>query len=72
MNEVGLKKLEQPDFTASARSGLPALVVTSEQAIPSDYWIPQPSKLDRQRLTSDLKRGKEVLGACLGNANPVT
>jgi hypothetical protein len=71
MNEVGLKRLEQPDFTASARSGLPALVVTSEQAIPSDYWIPQPPKLDRQGLTCDLKRGKEVPGACLGNANPV-
>jgi hypothetical protein len=71
MNEVGLKKLEQPDFTASARSGLPSLVVTSEQAIPPDYWIPQPPKLDRQGLTSDLKRGKEVPGACLANANPV-
>ena len=71
MNEVGLKKLEQPDFTASARLGLPALVVTSEQAIPSDYWVPQPPKLDRQALSSDLKRGKEVPGACLGNVNPV-
>ena len=34
MNEAGLKKLEQPDFTASARLGAPPLVVTSEQAIP--------------------------------------
>src|SRR6516162_4042253 len=71
MNEVGLKRLEQPDFTASVRVGLAALVVISEQAIPSDYWIPQPPKLDRQGLTCDLKRGKEVPGACLGNANPV-
>ena len=30
MNEAGLKKLEQPDFTASARLGAPPLVVTSE------------------------------------------
>src|SRR6516225_1308100 len=71
MNEVGLKKLEQPDFTASARLGSPALVVTSEQTIPSAYWVPQPPKLDRQTLTLELKRGKEVSGACLGNANPV-
>ena len=34
MNEAGLKKLEQPDFTASARLGAPPLVVTSEQDIP--------------------------------------
>ena len=71
MNEVGLKRLEQPDFTASARIGSPLLVVTSEQAIPEVYWMPQPPKLDRQALTSDLKRGREVAGACLGNATPV-
>jgi hypothetical protein len=70
MNDVGLKKLEQPDFTASARIGSPALLVTSEQ-IPSDYWVPQPPKLDRQSLAADLKRGKEIPGACLGNANPI-
>jgi len=34
MNEAGLKKLEQPDFTASARLGSPPLVVTSEPSIP--------------------------------------
>ena len=71
MSEAGLKKLEQPDFTASARLGAPPLVVTSEQAIPEAYWIPQPPRLDRQTLTSDLRRGDEVPGACLGNAAPI-
>src|SRR5215475_10109497 len=42
MNEAGLKKLEQPDFTASARLGAPPLVVTSERDVPESYWIPQP------------------------------
>jgi Siphovirus Gp157 len=58
MNEVGLKKLEQADFTASTRPGSPSLVVTSEQAIPKAYWVPQPPKLDRQGLAADLKRAK--------------
>jgi Siphovirus Gp157 len=71
MTEAGLKKLEQPDFTASARVGGPPLVVTSEQAIPEAYWVPQPPRLDRQTLTSDLRRGDEVPGACLGNAAPI-
>ena len=71
MNEAGLKKLEQPDFTASARLGTPPLVVTSEQSIPEAYWIPQPPRLDRQTLTSDLRRGDQVAGACLGNAAPI-
>ena len=38
MSEVGLKKLEQPDFTASARSGSPGVVVVSEETIPADFW----------------------------------
>ena len=47
MSEVGLTKLEQPDFTASTRAGSPALIVVSEQTIPVAYWLPQPPKLDR-------------------------
>jgi hypothetical protein len=70
MNEAGLNKLEQPDFTASARIGAPPLTVTSEQAIPEAYWVPQPPRLNRQTLTSDLRRGDEIPGACLGNAAP--
>src|SRR6188768_4173975 len=34
MAEVGLPKLEQPDFTAFTRAGSPALIVISEQTIP--------------------------------------
>ena len=71
LNEAGLRKLEQPDFTVSARLGAPPLVVTSEQSIPEAYWIPQPPKLDRQTLTADLRRGDEIPGACLGNAAPI-
>jgi hypothetical protein len=67
MNEAGLKKLEQPDFTASARVAATPLMVTSEPSVPEAYWIPQPPKLDRQTLTSDLRRGHEIPGACLGN-----
>ena len=68
--EVGLKKLEQPDFTASARAGLPPLVVVSEELIPADYWVPQPPKLDRQSLLGALKHGGAVAGAQLGNPKP--
>ena len=71
MHEAGLKKLAQPDFTASARIGAPPLLVISEEAIPKAYWVPQPPRLDRQTLTSDLRRGDEIPGACLGNAAPI-
>jgi hypothetical protein len=70
MCDVGLKKLEQPDFTASARAGLPSLVVVAEELIPPDYWVPQPPKLDRQYLLAELKQGSEIAGARLGNPKP--
>jgi len=57
MTEVGLNKLEQPDFTASARAGFPALLVIAEDRIPKAFWLPQPPKLDRQAMLGELKRG---------------
>ena len=62
MTEVGLSKLEQPDFTASARAGTPALVVIAEESIPGAYWLPQPPKLDRQAILGELKRGPTSQG----------
>jgi len=71
MTEVGLTKLEQPDFTASARAGSPALVVIAEATIPQAYWLPQPPKLDRQAILGELKRGSEIPGAQMSNPKPV-
>ena len=71
MTEVGLGKLEQPDFTASARAGTPSLVVIAEEAIPQVYWLPQPPKLDRQAVLGELKRGAVISGAQLSNPKPV-
>ena len=70
MLEAGLGKLEQPDFTASARAGTPSLVVVSENIIPETYWIPQPPKLDRHSLLAELKRGREISGVELSNPKP--
>jgi Siphovirus Gp157 len=67
MSEVGFTKLEQPDFIASTRAGSPALVVIAEETIPETYWLPQPPKLDRQGLLSELKRGAAIPGAELSN-----
>jgi hypothetical protein len=71
MTEVGLTKLEQPDFTASARAGSPALVVIAENKIPDPYWLPQPPKLDRQAILRELKRGIDIPGAEMSNPKPV-
>ena len=67
MGEVGFTKLEQPDFTASTRAGSPALIVIAEETIPEIYWLPQPPKLDRQGLLSELRRGAAIPGVELSN-----
>ena len=71
MSEAGLRKIEQPDFTASARNGPPSLVVLAEDQVPESYWVPQPPKLDRQAILGDLKQGDEIAGTLLSNPKPV-
>ncbi|MDJ0514386.1 MAG: siphovirus Gp157 family protein [Methyloceanibacter sp.] len=70
MRESGLKKLEQSDFTASVRAGVPALVVEAESEIPDDFWVPQPARLSRSDVLKALKKGDEVPGAYLRDPQP--
>ncbi len=67
MDKADIKKLEQPDFTASLRAMPPGLVVADEALIPADYWKPQPAKLDKRGLLVALNAGTNVPGAGLGN-----
>ncbi len=67
MERADIKKLEQPDFTASLRAVPPGLVVADETLIPSDYWKPQPPKLDKRGLLAALNARQTVAGAHLGN-----
>jgi len=71
MVELDLKKVTAPDFTASLRAGMPALMVIDEAAVPSIYWEPREPRLNRQGLVADLKQGTEVTGVTLSNPEPV-
>ena len=71
MVELDLKKLTAPDFSASIRPGMPALLVIDEQAVPSIYWEPREPRLDRQGLLAELKQGVEITGVTLSNPEPV-
>jgi hypothetical protein len=71
MVELDLKKLNAPDFTASIRPGMPALVVLNEDAVPKTYWEPGEPRLRRQVLASDLKEGAEIAGATLSSPEPI-
>ena len=71
MVELDLKKLTAPDFSASIRPGMPALMVIDEAAVPSIYWEPREPRLDRQGLLAELKQGSEITGVTLSNPEPV-
>ena len=70
MIELDLKKIAAPDFTASIRPGMPALMVIDEAAIPSIYWEPRDPRLKRQELATELKQGAEITGVALSNPEP--
>jgi hypothetical protein len=69
MERAGIKKLTEPDFTASLREVPPGLIVIEEGKIPEAFWKPQPPKLDRKALLVALKAGEVVAGAALGNGS---
>jgi hypothetical protein len=71
MVKLDLKKLTAPDFSASIRPGMPALLVIDEAAVPSIYWEPREPRLDRQGLLAELKQGAEITGVTLSNPEPV-
>jgi hypothetical protein len=71
MVKLNLKKVTAPDFSASLRPGIPALVVLNEDAVPKTYWEPGEPRLRRQVLASDIKGGAEIAGATLSNPEPV-
>jgi hypothetical protein len=71
MVKLDLKKLTAPDFTATIRDGIPALVVINEDAVPSIYWQPGEPRLKRQNLAHDLKQGAEISGVALSDPEPV-
>ena len=67
MERAHVMRLVEADFTASLRATQSPLILTDEANIPSDYWRPQPPRLDRQGLIRALKAGHTIEGATLGN-----
>ena len=68
MEEAGIEKILEPDFTVSLRTQPPSVVVTDPELIPEFCWIPQPPKLDRKRVLEALKAGTAITGASLSNS----
>lgn len=68
MEDAGIERILEPDFTVSLRVSQPGVAVINEAEIPDAYWIPQPPKLDRKGILDTLKTGVQVPGATFTNA----
>lgn len=68
MEDAGIEKILEPDFTVSLRVSPPAIAVVNEAEIPEPYWIPQPPKLDRKGVLDAMKSGTRVPGTTYANS----
>lgn len=67
MEQAGIKTIQQPAVTLTRRPVTPSALIEDEAQIPSDYWKPQPPKLDKAALLAALKDKADVPGARLSN-----
>lgn len=67
MTIADVEKYEFDAATVSRRKTAPAVRVIEEADIPSDYWAPQPPKLDKRKLLAALTEGTIIPGAALSN-----
>lgn len=63
MEQVGKEKVKGQLFNIGIQNNPQSVNVVDEKKIKMDYFVEQPSKLDKKRLLADLKEGKEVEGA---------
>lgn len=65
MQMAHIRKLLEPDFTASLRQGPAGVDVMDEAKLPPEFLIPQPPKVDKRGVLEALNGGRAVPGAVL-------
>ena len=63
MKAIKKKKIKGALFTLSIQKNSPSVNVLDEGAIPGQYKIPQPPKLDKKAILADLKQSIKINGA---------
>ena len=62
MQAMGKQKIKGTLFTLAIQKNAPSVNVINEDIVPAQYKIPQPPKLDKKAILTDLKQGVEVNG----------
>lgn len=70
--EAGIKKIEQPDFTATRSAGRRAVIVTEDNSdlIP-DAYVRVKREVDKTKIKQALESGEDLSFAFLSNADEV-
>lgn len=69
MTESGKTKIDNGVIKASYIKPKPSLMLSDESVIPDEYRVPKVTiSIDKKLLLSDLKEGKEVKGASIGES----
>jgi len=69
MTESGKTKIDNGVIKASYIKPKPSLMLSDESVIPDEYRVPKVTiAIDKKLLLSDLKEGKEVKGASIGES----
>lgn len=71
LSAIGKNKLKTALWTASI-SPTASVNILDETAIPAEFKIPQPDKIDRMAIGKLLKAGEEVKGAVLEMSTKLT
>jgi transcriptional regulator of heat shock response len=71
MEVAGLDKVKRPTVTVSIQNNPPSVEIADESLIPSDYMIPQPSKIDKKSILSALKEGLVIEGCSMKQGRSV-
>jgi len=57
MEIAGTPKIKSPKFTVWIQNNPVSVNVTNEKAVPKEFYIPQPPKLDKKQLREELRHG---------------
>jgi hypothetical protein len=68
MEDADLRKLVEPDFTASLRLAPPSVEILDENQLPQHFLVPQPAKADKRAILAALTNGVAVPGAVISAA----
>lgn len=68
---AGVDKVKRPTITVAIQNNPPSVEVADESLIPSHYMIPQPSKIDKQAISTALKEGLLIAGCSMKQTRSV-